>query len=237
MKIKVQDLQNNMMGIYKITYPNGKIYIGLSNNIKRRIQEHNAPSNTSTVCDLAIKKYGRVKEIEILEFVNNHIELQARETYWIKKLNSRDRNVGYNVAAGGEGSNYGEDNHRSVFSEEDVFNIRRRRFEGERKKDVYKCYPTVPFSTFENVWLGRGYPEVGKEFHILTGSVSRQEYSSRANMGENNNKAKLDEKKVLDIRQRFANGESLAQIHKDYSYVARNTIGRVCNRTTWKHVE
>lgn len=35
---------NNISGIYLISFPNGKIYIGLSNNIKRRIKEHNLDS-------------------------------------------------------------------------------------------------------------------------------------------------------------------------------------------------
>lgn len=35
---------NNINGIYLISFPNGKIYIGLSNNIKRRIKEHNSDS-------------------------------------------------------------------------------------------------------------------------------------------------------------------------------------------------
>lgn len=30
----------NIAGIYKINFPNGKCYIGLSNNILRRMKEH-----------------------------------------------------------------------------------------------------------------------------------------------------------------------------------------------------
>ena len=65
MKVKVSELQNGIMGIYKINYPNGKIYIGLSNDIKRRMMEHNSPHNgiikKPTPCDLAIKKYVRIE--------------------------------------------------------------------------------------------------------------------------------------------------------------------------------
>ena len=33
---KIENCPNHLSGIYKINFPNGKCYIGLSNNIKRR---------------------------------------------------------------------------------------------------------------------------------------------------------------------------------------------------------
>ena len=41
--IKMQDCSVNLVysGVYKITFPNNKIYIGISNNIYRRMLEHN----------------------------------------------------------------------------------------------------------------------------------------------------------------------------------------------------
>lgn len=51
MKIKIEDLKKSMMGIYKITFPNNKIYIGLSNNIRRRMWEHNNEKKAKTPCD------------------------------------------------------------------------------------------------------------------------------------------------------------------------------------------
>ena len=38
---KINELKNNMCGIYKINYKNKKCYIGQSKNIRRRIYEHN----------------------------------------------------------------------------------------------------------------------------------------------------------------------------------------------------
>lgn len=60
MKILTKDLQPSMMGIYKINFPNNKIYIGKSIDIKRRIFEHNCPSNNQTPCDKAINELGRI---------------------------------------------------------------------------------------------------------------------------------------------------------------------------------
>lgn len=237
MKIKLIDLKENIMGIYKLTFPNGKIYVGLSNNIKRRMYEHNNGNKAKTPCDLAIAKYGKINEIEILEFCNDRNILSEREKFWIEHLKANDRNIGYNITNGGDASEqYGEDNIRAIFSNVDVYNIRKRRFLGERKVDVYKDYNHKSFSTFEKIWLGLGYPGIGSEFIIETGSISRQEYSSRANSGENNNKAKLTNKDVLDIRFRYDGGEEPSKIHKDYMFITLKSLMRVCKRETWKSI-
>lgn len=240
MIVKLKDLKNGVSGIYKLNFPNGKIYIGLSNDIKRRMYEHNninrLNSHYNTPVDLAIKKYGRFEEIEILEEIEDIELLPIREKYWIAFYNSNNKNIGYNLTPGGQ-SLIGEDNPRAVFSNADILDIRKRRFAGQRKIDVYQDYKQHSFGTFENIWLGKTAPNIGKEFIIPTGEISRQEYSSIANRGENNNKAKLTEQDVIIIRQRFDNGESVPSIQKDYSFVTINSIRRVCKRETWKHIK
>ena len=38
--MKITDITTKISGIYKINFPNGKIYIGRAIDIKRRIREH-----------------------------------------------------------------------------------------------------------------------------------------------------------------------------------------------------
>lgn len=241
MLIKVKDLLPGMCGIYKITYPNGKIYIGLSRDIRRRMYEHNNAKRLAThynsPCDLAIQKYGQITEIEILEFVSDNTSLLSeRERYWIKFYHSNDKTIGYNLTEGGEFGLIGEKAAGAVFSNQEVLDIRKRRFFGERKRDVYQDYKNRSFNSFENVWLGNGYPNIGQEYLIPKHSISRQEYSSIANSGERNNKAKLTNDKVKAIRQRYDAGESYQSIAKDYQEVTQNSIRRVCLRETWKNI-
>lgn len=241
MKIKLKDLQPHIGGIYKLTYPNGKIYIGQSKDIKRRMYEHNninrLKSHPNTPCDLAIKKYGCFEEIEILSLCNSSQELNQKEKYWIRFYHSNEKDKGYNLTEGGDSSTLsGEKNIRATFTNDQVLDIRKRRFYGERKINVYQDYNTHSFSTFQHVWLGRGYPGVGTEFLIPTNSKSRQEYSSLANSGSRNNQAKLNENMVKEIRRRYDSGENPISIQKDFSFVNINSIRRVCKRETWKNV-
>lgn len=241
MIIKIKELKENMQGIYKLNYPNGKIYIGQSSNIKRRMYEHNninrLKNHYNTPCDLAIQKYGRFEEIEILELVDDINLLDEKEKYWIKYYQSNNKDIGYNLTPGGKALR-GENNSRSKLTDDEVLEIRKKRFLGERKKDVYEAYKDkISFNGFENIWLGRVYNHIGKEFIIPANEISRQEYSSIANSGERNGMAKLTKEKVLIIRDLYDNQQvSISEISKQFPEVNRNSIRRVCKRETWKNI-
>lgn len=87
------------MIIYKTTnLVNNKIYVGqdTKNNSKYL--------GSGKKLKLAIKKYG-VKNFqkEILEEINGTQELlNEREQYWIKKLDSTNKKIGYNISFGGQ---------------------------------------------------------------------------------------------------------------------------------------
>ena len=141
-----------MIGIYKITNKiNGKIYIGQSNNIKRRFLEHTYRDKLPI--DMAIKKYGKDNfSFEILEECSLE-ELNEKETYWIKKLKSLE--YGYNCTVGGDQQATGSYNGRAILTEEDINIIRTAYANHERRKDVYKNFEDkISFSTFANIWDG-----------------------------------------------------------------------------------
>ena len=71
---------------------------------------------------------------------------------------------------------------------------------------------------------------------IIISFLTVPEYSSLANSGSRNNKAKLNEDMVKEIRRRYDAGESPISIQKDFSFVNINSIRRVCKRETWKNV-
>lgn len=239
MKIKTKDLQPNMMGIYKINFPNGKIYIGLSVDIKRRIQEHNTPSENKTPCDKAINIYGRITEIEILEFVNDKELLGEREKYWISFYHSNDKEIGYNLTNGGDmAGKTGEQSPKSIFTDAQVLDIRKRRFLGEQRKNVYKDYQNISLATFDNVWLGKGYANVGKEYLIpYNPEFNRKYFSSLANSGLNSAKSKCSKEEVLDIRKKRKEGMSYIEIPKLYPHISKSTVRRIALKEVYKDVE
>jgi group I intron endonuclease len=240
MIVKLNELKNNVQGIYKLNYPNGKIYIGQSNDIKRRMYEHNninrLKNHFNSPCDLAIQKYGRFEEVEILELVEDCSLLNEKEQYWISYYHSNDKAIGYNLTTGGT-SLKGEHHPNSKLTNEEILDIRKRRFKGERKKEVFKLYEDkITFGGFERIWLGRTSSHIGKEFIIPANEISRQEYSSIANSGENNGMAKLNKEKVLKIREMYDNGKTVTEISQIFTEVNKKSIRRVCKRETWKNI-
>lgn len=95
-----------MQGIYKITNPEGKSYIGLSTNIETRWESYRYYTGMSKNSSIkfSLKKYGYdAHKFEILEKVKGDAKhLRDRERYWIDKYNTL--NEGLNDNRGGCGT-------------------------------------------------------------------------------------------------------------------------------------
>lgn len=120
--IKMQNcsVNNVYSGVYKIIFPNNKIYIGISNNIYRRMLEHNSDFRNNLPIEKAIQKYGKITEFIILEEINpNDRELmREREKFWISTFNSNKKEFGYNISEGGDGADIGSNNSQAKLTEE-----------------------------------------------------------------------------------------------------------------------
>jgi hypothetical protein len=88
--------------IYKITSPSGKVYVGQTvRSFEKRMQEHRQESSGCTLIRRAIDKYGDEMNYEIIEENVPQEQLDEREIYWIKELNSLAPG-GYNCTTGGQ---------------------------------------------------------------------------------------------------------------------------------------
>jgi len=77
---------------------NGKIYVGKSS------KECPAYLGSGKALKLAIKKYGRECFCKtIIDRATTNEELDEKEIFWIKELNARNPEVGYNIMSGGQG--------------------------------------------------------------------------------------------------------------------------------------
>ena len=102
--------------IYKLTnLVNGKSYIGQTNNLKRRFQEHLHDKRAGHPIHLALRKYGRENfSCEVLYYGEDYNE---EEKKWIAYYETNNRDKGYNIAIGGQDS-AGETNPMSKITQE-----------------------------------------------------------------------------------------------------------------------
>ena len=92
-------------GIYILTSPSGKQYVGLDINLPNRVQDHllgrsfNCPAIHG-----AVKKHGAESfSVEIIPYPSiSYKALRAVECWYITKLNTKSPN-GYNLTGGGDG--------------------------------------------------------------------------------------------------------------------------------------
>lgn len=123
--MKLEEIKYGISGIYKIIFDNDKSYIGLSNDIRRRMIEHygkDLREHPELLISKAIKNHS-TKDIVILELIdeNNRELLKEREKYWIKYYNTyEDKTKGYNMTPGGDGTSEGVYNVSASLNQESL---------------------------------------------------------------------------------------------------------------------
>lgn len=168
--MKYSELPIKTCGIYKINFPNGKVYIGRSIDIKRRIWEHYTKID-NTPCYFALKKYYKSYldiDVSILEEIKDYSLIYEAETKWIKEYDSLNKEKGYNVTSGGDGGGIGVYNSASKFTEEDLKNI--YKLLEQQRTNVYigKLYNVHP-DTIGRINQGKTYFDKNRKYPIRVG--------------------------------------------------------------------
>lgn len=93
--------------IYKITSPSGKVYVGKTYDLRKRINSHKCDTRkgSSIILHNSIRKYGwEAHVIEVIEEVADEL-LNEREMFWITELKTycHENPMGLNMTKGGEG--------------------------------------------------------------------------------------------------------------------------------------
>ena len=97
--------------IYKIDFPNDKVYIGLTTtSLKQRKKEHKSCAKAGIKKHLynALRKYNMIDTFELIEIdtADTEKELREKEIMYIFEYNSYSKyGYGYNMTYGGEGVN------------------------------------------------------------------------------------------------------------------------------------
>lgn len=197
-----------MIGIYKITnLLTNQVYIGQSNNIERRFQDHLFSSKQKI--DQDIQTYGKDNfSFEIIEECSLE-DLTTREQYWINEYDSFYH--GYNATRGGPRIYDGN----PKLSIEDVIAIRQAYANHKNRQEVYKLYQEkITFDGFCHVWDGSRWKDVMPE---VFSEENKSFYRSvgRFNKGQGHPNSKLTDEEVLKIRIRYQT-ETASQIWQDY---------------------
>lgn len=95
--------------VYKIINKvTNKVYIGITNQgsgTRYRHHWYEARSGEPSPIHKSMMKYGEENfTIEIIDFAETYEELKEKEKYWIKQYDSMNREKGYNLTEGGDGT-------------------------------------------------------------------------------------------------------------------------------------
>ena len=218
-----------MIGIYKITKKsNNNSYIGQSNDIVRRFEEHK--SKIDIPIDMAIAKYGSdAFTFEILEECALN-QLDEREIYWIAYYNTY-KGFGYNCNPGG-GNNRGENNGRTKLTNNDVAYIRECYDAHKRRKEVYQLFQDkISFDGFASIWDGSTWNDIKMEVYT---EENKNFYKYHATDGSNSINAKFTNEEVMMMRKRYVN-EDARSIYQDYKdKCSYNTLQQILWGRTYK---
>ena len=220
-----------MIGIYKITKKeNGKSYIGQSNDIERRFQEHK--NKKDIPIEFAIQKYGsEAFNFEIIEECKLE-ELDEKEIYWIDYYNTF-KGFGYNCSIGG-GKNYCENNGRTKLTNEDVSYIRDCYNAHRRRREVYEEFrEKISFSSFASIWDGSTWKNIKPEVYT---EENKNYYKYQSTNREKSFSAKLTDEEVMECRERYVN-ENAKEIYKDYqNRISYQTLQQILWGRSYKHL-
>ncbi|MDE0681615.1 MAG: GIY-YIG nuclease family protein [Candidatus Poribacteria bacterium] len=103
-------------GIYILTSPSGKQYVGKDSNLPRRVREHlRGDTPECRLIHKAVQKYGRdAFSVEIIQYPGiSHEALNAMERWKIRQLQTLVP-AGYNLTEGGDGCKQSEYARQSI---------------------------------------------------------------------------------------------------------------------------
>lgn len=208
--------------IYKISFPNGKFYIGQTYDINKRWKEHmNEKYRSDYKVYRAMRKYAitlncfSVEEDNIL----TQEEADTKEIYYIEKYNSFYD--GYNSTLGGKLgciSPRGEAHCRAALTDKELYELRRLRATKEFTcRQLYNKYSNIlSYGGFDKLYNYESRPEIASEYNTKElRDFYKKDHRNRS--GESHGNSKLSNDEVIKIRERYyINGEATKEIYRDF---------------------
>lgn len=194
------------MTVYKITNRiNGKSYIGITNNWKKRLENHKC--GKKQLVDKAIQKYGKENFDYDVIFENlSKEEAKEQEKHLIEKYNTKAPN-GYNISSGGDYLSgielgltalHGTNNGRAIFTEEEVKFIKNNR--NVPISLLYKEFQElfdkeINYDTFRKIYHDQTYLNIVPEV---------EEYDNNKSFGNMIRTSSLSFEEIVSLRKQYA---------------------------------
>lgn len=223
------------MYVYQITNRiNNKVYIGITNNYKKRWENHKCNNDPSMAIAKAIKKYG--KDNFNFEVLYSNLTIEEAEKLEIELIQEKNSLVpnGYNVSQGGlYFTNLeplcGAENGRALLTEEEAQYIK-----DHRNIPMYILYEDfsqkISYEAFKKCYKHQTYTN-------LIPSVEEYPYNFEFSNQFNSN-SKLEYDDIIDLRERYQKGEywkDVYQLYKD-KYTNEMSFWNVYNGKTYRLV-
>lgn len=205
------------MYVYKITNKiNNKLYIGITNDYKKRWSNHKCCNSPNMVIARAIKKYGVDNFIFEILFSGLSIEeAEEKEIELISSLNTLVPN-GYNVEKGGRHASgpslFGENNHNANLTYEEAKYIK-----NNRNIPMYVLYEDysekISYEAFKKIYNNLTYTNIIPTVDCYPKNL---EFSCQFTS------SKIDYGDVVKLRNQYKDGVHWKEAYKDYKDIYPN---------------
>lgn len=236
-----------MVGIYKITSPSGKIYIGQSWDTDKRFNQYKRYSCTNQIkLYRSLKKHGSENHnYEVIHELPEDVQQIVLDVYEELYM-SQYRDCGFrilNLKLGGSGGGkHCEETKQklSVSAQNRVLSEEgRKRLREARKGNTNFGDRFLGLTHTEESKVKIGLSKLGIERSEDTKkriSESRTGKHYELNQGENNSQNKLSTSQVLEIRAKYIPYVySLTMVAKEYG-ICFQTVSDIINRKIWTHI-
>lgn len=161
--------------VYKITNNlNKKVYIGQTNDLKRRFQEHLHDKRKNHPIHEALKKYGKENfDYCILYYGENY---NNEEKKWIRYYKTQNKEYGYNIVEGGQDSS-GENNPMASITKDQAKQIIHLLLNSNLQHNEIAKKVNCSTSNVNNINVGYSWHDDKYKYPLRTNRLNEEQYN------------------------------------------------------------
>ncbi len=216
-----------MIGIYSICCrETGKIYIGSSVNITKRVKQHSSELGRQVhkkiYLQRAWNKYGKDSfQFNVIDLATSIDGLVEKEKFWIGYFDSTNNKRGYNLLnAPANISTYGTKNGHSKLSDNDVLEIMELLYKNYTNVKIADIYG-VSTETISGIRRRKTWTHIRPAIKSFPASPSNYTFSR-------------DE--VSEVKTKLNQGASIDDIVRQYN-ASRSWVWKIAREEMWTHVK